>query len=133
MGRKTGIWRYVPDARGSIFLRVSRFAGLMMVCWIRHTLRDRHSDATRLPAARAGGHHHSGKRWHCDADNVGSWKTAEKAGFVKERDYTLYYCVFSSVHEIAEMGLVAVNARQYQAAVDAYDHFCHQRRAPMLR
>ncbi len=59
--------------------------------------------------------------WHCNDDNAGSWKTAEKVGFVKERDYTLYYSAFSSVHEIAEMGYVAVNARQYQAAVDAYD------------
>lgn len=26
--------------------------------------------------------------WHCNADNEGSWKTAEKVGFHKERDYT---------------------------------------------
>lgn len=29
--------------------------------------------------------------WHCDADNEGSWKTAEKVGFHKERDYTQYF------------------------------------------
>ncbi|MAU13671.1 MAG: hypothetical protein CL607_27895 [Anaerolineaceae bacterium] len=30
--------------------------------------------------------------WHCDADNIGSWKTAMKVGFVKERDNTMYLC-----------------------------------------
>lgn len=30
--------------------------------------------------------------WHCDADNIGSWKTATKVGFVKERDYIMYLC-----------------------------------------
>lgn len=30
--------------------------------------------------------------WHCDADNIGSWKTAAKVGFDKERDYVMYIC-----------------------------------------
>lgn len=29
--------------------------------------------------------------WHCDAENTGSWKTAEKVGFHKERDYRQYF------------------------------------------
>lgn len=29
--------------------------------------------------------------WHYNADNSGSWKTAEKVGFYKTRDYVLYY------------------------------------------
>jgi RimJ/RimL family protein N-acetyltransferase len=31
--------------------------------------------------------------WHCADDNTGSWKTAEKVGFVKERDYVTAYAV----------------------------------------
>ena len=34
--------------------------------------------------------------WHCDDDNVGSWKTAEKVGFFKERDYVFYLHAFDS-------------------------------------
>lgn len=29
--------------------------------------------------------------WHCSADNTGSYKTAEKAGFKSEREYFSYY------------------------------------------
>jgi len=29
--------------------------------------------------------------WHCAADNTGSYKTAEKAGFTKEREYYAYF------------------------------------------
>jgi len=29
--------------------------------------------------------------WHCSSDNIGSYKTAEKAGFRKEREYFAYY------------------------------------------
>jgi RimJ/RimL family protein N-acetyltransferase len=35
--------------------------------------------------------------WHCDAENIGSWKTALKVGFVKERDYRAHYCTFGDM------------------------------------
>lgn len=31
--------------------------------------------------------------WHCNAENIGSWKTALKVGFVKERDFLAYLAV----------------------------------------
>lgn len=34
--------------------------------------------------------------WHCDAENIGSWKTALKVGFVKERDYRALLAVAPS-------------------------------------
>lgn len=34
--------------------------------------------------------------WHCDAENIGSWKTALKVGFVKERDYQAFLAVAPS-------------------------------------
>jgi RimJ/RimL family protein N-acetyltransferase len=30
--------------------------------------------------------------WHCDEDNVGSWKTAERVGFVQDASYTFRVC-----------------------------------------
>ena len=32
--------------------------------------------------------------WHCPEDNLGSIGTAEKVGFEKECDYTMYYILF---------------------------------------
>jgi RimJ/RimL family protein N-acetyltransferase len=29
--------------------------------------------------------------WQCPEDNLGSIRTAERVGFEKERDYTMYY------------------------------------------
>ena len=42
--------------------------------------------------------------WHCLDTNVGSWKTAEKVGFVKERDYQFYLYMFDKVMHLAETG-----------------------------
>ena len=58
--------------------------------------------------------------WHCNDDNVGSWKTAEKVGFKQTRSYLDHYCMFSSVHETAERGHRAFNVGNYQDCADAY-------------
>jgi len=42
--------------------------------------------------------------WHCEADNVASWKTAQKAGFRRERTYHRYYYMFDEVDHLAELG-----------------------------
>jgi tetratricopeptide (TPR) repeat protein len=42
--------------------------------------------------------------WHCSADNVGSWKTAEKVGFERNREYVYYYYVYNPVDHLAELG-----------------------------
>ncbi|MFX0195000.1 MAG: GNAT family N-acetyltransferase [Candidatus Hodarchaeota archaeon] len=38
--------------------------------------------------------------WHCDEDNLGSVRVAEKAGFERERDYIFYICMFDDVDVI---------------------------------
>ncbi|MBZ0299778.1 MAG: GNAT family N-acetyltransferase [Anaerolineae bacterium] len=58
--------------------------------------------------------------WHCDEDNNGSWKTAEKVGFRKERDYAMFFCFFSRAHELAESGMNALKTGQYAQAAAAY-------------
>ena len=47
--------------------------------------------AATVQYALNNGYTHVG--WHCDDGNTGSWKTAEKVGFVKERDYVMVYAV----------------------------------------
>ena len=40
--------------------------------------------------------------WHCSEHNTGSWKTAEKVGFEKERDYTAALGCFDENHNLWE-------------------------------
>ncbi len=42
--------------------------------------------------------------WHCNAINVGSWKTAEKVGFKRKREYTYYYYMRDPIDHLAELG-----------------------------
>lgn len=42
--------------------------------------------------------------WHCNAINLGSWKTAEKVGFKRQREYTYYYYMRNPIDHLAELG-----------------------------
>lgn len=42
--------------------------------------------------------------WHCNAINIGSWKTAEKVGFKRQREYTYYYYMTDPIDHLAELG-----------------------------
>jgi hypothetical protein len=59
--------------------------------------------------------------WHCGDDNIGSWKTAEKVGFEKTKDYVHYYCMFDEVHHLAEIGLFDFRKKQYKKAAECYE------------
>jgi len=41
--------------------------------------------------------------WQCAEDNLGSIRTAEKVGFEKERDYTMYYVFLDEAAHLAEL------------------------------
>ena len=41
--------------------------------------------------------------WHCPEDNLGSIGTAEKVGFEKERDYTMYYILMDEARHRASL------------------------------
>jgi RimJ/RimL family protein N-acetyltransferase len=59
--------------------------------------------------------------WQCPEDNLGSIGTAEKVGFQKERDYTMYYVFLDEVAHLAEMGHVAFKAGQYRETANLYE------------
>ncbi|HNS50678.1 MAG TPA: GNAT family N-acetyltransferase [Anaerolineae bacterium] len=42
--------------------------------------------------------------WHCNVENVGSWKTAERVGFRRNREYAYYYYIYDLVDHWAELG-----------------------------
>jgi RimJ/RimL family protein N-acetyltransferase len=59
--------------------------------------------------------------WHCNDDNVGSWKTAEKVGFTKARDYIFYLYLFDEATHLAETGWRCVKAKRYQESANYYE------------
>jgi len=59
--------------------------------------------------------------WHCSDDNIGSWKTAEKVGFEKTKDYVFHYCMFDEAHHLAEMGLSSFRSKKYKKTVECYE------------
>ncbi len=65
--------------------------------------------------------------WHCSVDNVGSWKTAEKAGFQRERTYTDFYYIYDPVDHLAELGWYYYRRGDYARTVDYYGRVFEQR------
>ncbi|MGD8587055.1 MAG: GNAT family N-acetyltransferase [Chloroflexota bacterium] len=65
--------------------------------------------------------------WHCSADNTPSWKTAEKAGFRRERSYWDYYYVYDPVDHLAELGWYHYKQGNYARTVDYYARVFAQR------
>ena len=91
-----------------------------------HTAEDyrRHGLATLTVAATIDyclSHGFTSIGWHCNDDNIGSWKTAEKVGFEKTRDYVHHYCMFDESHNLAETGLSCFKAKQYKECAEWYE------------
>ena len=59
--------------------------------------------------------------WHCNTDNIGSWKTAEKVGFKRHKEYCYYFFVFNQVDHLAELGWFYFKQGQYQKTADYYE------------
>jgi GNAT superfamily N-acetyltransferase len=59
--------------------------------------------------------------WHCEADNTASWKTAEKAGFHRERQYSRYYYMFDPVDHLAELGWFHFKKGQFGRTAGYYE------------
>jgi RimJ/RimL family protein N-acetyltransferase len=55
--------------------------------------------------------------WHCDQDNVASWKTAEKVGFQRTREYVYYYYIFSQPDHFAQLARSCFNRGDYERTV----------------
>ena len=65
--------------------------------------------------------------WHCSADNSPSWKTAEKAGFQRERTYWDFYYIYDPVDHLAELGWYYYKRGDYTRTVDYYERVFAQR------
>lgn len=59
--------------------------------------------------------------WHCNEFNLGSIGVAEKVGFMKERSYVQYYCVYNEANHLAETGLVRFREKRYSEAAECYE------------
>lgn len=59
--------------------------------------------------------------WHCNARNVGSWKTAEKVGFQRNREYAYYYYMYDPVDHLAELGWYHYQRGEYAKTVQYYN------------
>lgn len=66
-------------------------------------------------------HGFSAVGWHCNADNVGSWKTAEKVGFERNREYVYYYYMYDPIDHLAELGWYHYRRGEYDKTVGYYD------------
>ncbi|MGD8998634.1 MAG: GNAT family N-acetyltransferase, partial [Anaerolineae bacterium] len=65
--------------------------------------------------------------WHCNADNVGSWRTAEKVGFERNRDYAYYYYMCDPIDHLAERGWYYYRRGAYAKTVHYYEQVFAQR------
>ena len=59
--------------------------------------------------------------WHCEDHNYGSIGVAKKVGFVKERDYVHYICMFDEAEHFAERGMRYFFDRQYENAITDFE------------
>ncbi|MGD8397584.1 MAG: GNAT family N-acetyltransferase [Anaerolineae bacterium] len=65
--------------------------------------------------------------WHCNADNVASWKTAERVGFERNRAYAYYYYVYDPIDHLAELGWYYYRHGEYARTVRYYEQVFAQR------
>jgi RimJ/RimL family protein N-acetyltransferase len=59
--------------------------------------------------------------WHCNTGNVGSWKTAEKVGFERNREYAYYYYMLDPIDHLAELGWYYYRRGEYAKTVQYYE------------
>ena len=65
--------------------------------------------------------------WHCNTENRASWKTAEKVGFKRQREYFYYYYMCNPIDHLAELGWYHYRAGDYRKTVNYYDQVFSQR------
>ncbi len=65
--------------------------------------------------------------WHCDARNMPSWKTAEKVGFERNREYAYYYYMYDPVDHLAELGWYHYRRGEYAKTTHYYEQAFAQR------
>lgn len=58
--------------------------------------------------------------WQCDFDNIGSWKTAEKAGFVRINEYDFFDYIFDVGDQLAQLGYRAYMDKDFEKSIAYY-------------
>jgi RimJ/RimL family protein N-acetyltransferase len=59
--------------------------------------------------------------WHCNVENTGSWKTAERVGFELSREYVYYYYAYDPVEQWLELGWRRLRDGNYASAAHCYE------------
>jgi RimJ/RimL family protein N-acetyltransferase len=59
--------------------------------------------------------------WYCDADNVGSQRTAERVGFERAGEYTYYYYMIDEIDHLAELGWYHYKREEYDRTTHYYE------------
>jgi RimJ/RimL family protein N-acetyltransferase len=59
--------------------------------------------------------------WHCVHDNAGSWKTAEKVGFEREREYRTYYYIFELPDHLSQLAWSCFKRGEYVKTAQYYE------------
>jgi GNAT superfamily N-acetyltransferase len=65
--------------------------------------------------------------WHCNADNIGSWKTAERVGFKRNCEYAYYFYIYDLVDHLAELGWYYYRRGEYDNTVRYYEQVFDRR------
>ena len=66
--------------------------------------------------------------WHCNAENIASWKTAEKVGFERNREYAYYYLIYDLIDHLAELGWLSYKRGEYSKTAAYYEQVFSQRK-----
>ncbi|MHA2140162.1 MAG: GNAT family N-acetyltransferase [Candidatus Thorarchaeota archaeon] len=59
--------------------------------------------------------------WHCEDHNYGSIGVAEKVGFIKERAYVHYICMFDEAEHLVEKGMRHFYDKEYEDAIVEFE------------
>jgi len=66
--------------------------------------------------------------WHCNAENIASWKLAEKVGFERNREYAYYYYMYDPTDHLAELGWYYFRRGEYAKTVQYYERVFGERK-----
>jgi RimJ/RimL family protein N-acetyltransferase len=75
-------------------------------------------------------HGFSAVGWHCNELNVGSWKTAEKVGFDRDREYAEFFYTYDLVQHLEELAWYNFRRKDYEKSVHYFDQFFRQQEEP---
>ncbi|MHA2462885.1 MAG: GNAT family N-acetyltransferase [Candidatus Thorarchaeota archaeon] len=60
--------------------------------------------------------------WHCEDHNHGSIAVAKKVGFVEEREYVHYICMFKEAEHFTEEGMRHFHDQKHEDAMASFDY-----------